>query len=415
MDLSPGFARPRRGRPGAGLFGPRDALASGLRDARALEIVVVVGAAGLATLALYRNFGRALSEVSFDGVGFEGGRITMDRPRLTGARPGGGGYNITAAKAMQDAKHPGEVDLALIGGEIVRDDKEISRLTASSGHYVGADETLDLVGDVRLLNPRYQFFLRSVHVAFKTGDYASAEPVEARILPDTLITANAVRGQGERRRSHLRRPSSHRHPGKGRRARPCGAMRAAVILCLVVGFWAGRRRGGRKKRSAGGDSAGGRRASRRSRSRPTGLDYFEKEGKAVYNGHVVVVQGDTRLTCSRLAIFMEKSGQADAEPKPPAGVTPAADASSGLKHMDCAGPVKVVSKTQTATSENGSYDKGRSEVVLSGHVVLTDGRNVTKGDRPGLRPQHGAGCGAGRRRPRAGLLPFPAAPTRPAP
>jgi lipopolysaccharide export system protein LptA len=111
------------------------------------------------------------------------------------------------------------------------------------------------------------------------------------------------------------------------------------------------------------------------------LQYFEKEGKAIYNGHVVVVQGETRLSCSRLSILMDKSRSAatTAQEKPaaPAG----GDASSGLKHMDCAGPVKVSSKTQTATAENGSYDKERNEVVLSGHVVLTDGRNVTKGDR----------------------------------
>ena len=112
------------------------------------------------------------------------------------------------------------------------------------------------------------------------------------------------------------------------------------------------------------------------------LQYFEKESKAVYNGHVVVVQGDTRLSCSRLAILMDKAGAA-AKPAQdePAAAPAGADAARGLKHMDCSGPVKVTSKTQTATAENGSYDKERNEVVLSGHVVLTDGRNVTKGDR----------------------------------
>ncbi len=105
------------------------------------------------------------------------------------------------------------------------------------------------------------------------------------------------------------------------------------------------------------------------------LDYFEKESKAVYDGHVVVVQGDTKLVCSKLTIFMEKSGAA---PKPEAA---GADASNRLKHMDCAGPVRVDSKTQTATADSGSYDKGHNSVVLTGHVVLTDGRNVTKGDR----------------------------------
>ena len=116
------------------------------------------------------------------------------------------------------------------------------------------------------------------------------------------------------------------------------------------------------------------------------LDYFEKESRAVYNGHVVVVQGDSRLTCSRLTIFMEKSAPAE---KPAAAAAPAADAqgsptsqaSSQLKHMDCAGPVKVASKTQTATSDNGVYDKEHNNILLTGHVVLADGPTVTKGDK----------------------------------
>lgn len=110
------------------------------------------------------------------------------------------------------------------------------------------------------------------------------------------------------------------------------------------------------------------------------LDYFEKEGRAIYDGHVVVVQGDTRLTCSKLTIFMDTS-QARAKPASAAAPAAGADASSKLKHMDCAGPVTVRSKTQTATADSGAYDKGRNDVVLSGHVVLVDGRNVTKGDR----------------------------------
>ena len=116
------------------------------------------------------------------------------------------------------------------------------------------------------------------------------------------------------------------------------------------------------------------------------LDYFEKEGRAVYDGHVVVVQGDSHLTCSRLTIFMDHAAPATpaaANATAPAAAdgAPAGDASSKLKHMDCAGPVKMVSKTQTATGDNGTYDKVHNNVILTGHVVLTDGRNVTKGDR----------------------------------
>ncbi len=157
----------------------------------ALELSVVGGVVALAGLALIHNLGRALRDVSFDGIGIEGGRITMDRPRLTGARPGGGGYNITAVKAMQDALHPGDVDLALIGGDIATPNREVSRLSASTGHYESANETLDLAGDVRLKNSRYQIFLRSVRIQFKQGEYVSKEPVKVRILPDTTITGDS--------------------------------------------------------------------------------------------------------------------------------------------------------------------------------------------------------------------------------
>ena len=158
---------------------------------RAIVIGVVAGFMALAGLGLLRNFGHALRNVSFEGIGIEGGRITMDKPHLSGQRPGGGGYDITAVKAMQDAKHPGVVDLSVIGGEITTPDRELSRLSAESGHYESADESMDLSGAVRLTNARYEVRLNSVHIDFRTGRYASKEPVTVRILPDATIDADA--------------------------------------------------------------------------------------------------------------------------------------------------------------------------------------------------------------------------------
>lgn len=123
------------------------------------------------------------------------------------------------------------------------------------------------------------------------------------------------------------------------------------------------------------------------------LVYFEKELKAVYTGNVIAIQGDSKLTCSMLTIFMEKAPAApaaapaktaDAHGAPPKGADAGGEpdgASSRMRHMDCAGPVTMVSKTQTATGDSGSYDKPQNKVLLIGHVTLSDGRNVTKGDR----------------------------------
>jgi lipopolysaccharide export system protein LptA len=43
--------------------------------------------------------------------------------------------------------------------------------------------------------------------------------------------------------------------------------------------------------------------------------------------------------------------------------------------------VTVVSKTQTATSDNAEFDRVLNKVMLVGNAALTDGPNVTRGER----------------------------------
>jgi lipopolysaccharide export system protein LptA len=109
------------------------------------------------------------------------------------------------------------------------------------------------------------------------------------------------------------------------------------------------------------------------------LVYYDKEHKAIYSGNVVVIQGDTKMTCSAMTVLLDRAPtQGSAEPANGQS-GPAAD--SGVKHLDATGPVTVVSKTQVATGDTGSYDKAQDKVWLIGHVTLSDGQNVTKGDK----------------------------------
>src|SRR4051812_21640992 len=57
---------------------------------RTLEIGIFLGIVAVVVMAALRNFGGVLRGVGFEGVGIEGGRITMDKPRLSGSRPNGG-------------------------------------------------------------------------------------------------------------------------------------------------------------------------------------------------------------------------------------------------------------------------------------------------------------------------------------
>jgi len=118
------------------------------------------------------------------------------------------------------------------------------------------------------------------------------------------------------------------------------------------------------------------------------LDYFDKEQKAIYTGNVVAVQGDSRLTCSKLIIFLAKTEPQGATAAATPAPAPSPPAESGVgaggnqvKHMDASGPVTMVSKTQVATGDRGSYDKEQNKVWLFGNVTLSDSGNVTKGDK----------------------------------
>ena len=117
------------------------------------------------------------------------------------------------------------------------------------------------------------------------------------------------------------------------------------------------------------------------------LVYFDKEQKAIYTGKVVVIQGDSKMTCSELTIYMDKGATPGGAT--PGGAAPAGDAakngaggsSSRVKHLDATGPVTVISKTQVATGDRGSYDRAQNKVWLFGNVTLSDSGNVTKGDK----------------------------------
>jgi lipopolysaccharide export system protein LptA len=103
------------------------------------------------------------------------------------------------------------------------------------------------------------------------------------------------------------------------------------------------------------------------------LDYFDKEQKLVYTGDVVATQGDSTLKASALVLFLTPKASGD-QPGAPSS-------SSQLRRMEASGPVTIVSKDQIGTGDSGVYEKAENKVYLLGNVTLTQGPNVTKGDK----------------------------------
>ncbi len=126
------------------------------------------------------------------------------------------------------------------------------------------------------------------------------------------------------------------------------------------------------------------------------LEVRDKEGVAIFTGDVVVKQGETTLETAKLVVHYVGGGQGAegggggkkkaaagaAEPAAPAagGAAPVAG-SQEIDRLEASGKVLVTSKDQTASGDSATYD-GKTEVLeLRGDVVLTQGKNVVRGDR----------------------------------
>lgn len=105
------------------------------------------------------------------------------------------------------------------------------------------------------------------------------------------------------------------------------------------------------------------------------LEVFDKENRAVYSGDVVLVQGQTTLRSSTMTVFYisNKSGGG-------AGSSSGAGQNS-IRKIDFAGPVSILSGTQSATSKFMTYDAQAETVTLTGSVVIADCDNVQRGER----------------------------------
>ena len=114
------------------------------------------------------------------------------------------------------------------------------------------------------------------------------------------------------------------------------------------------------------------------------LDVYDKEGRAVFTGNVVAVQGETNMRCSEMNVFYESKRDKKGEPAPAGGSSGSPGGlaqDSAIKKILCKGPVVIKTKTQTATGDRAEFDRVINKVFLIGNATLSDGPNVTRGER----------------------------------
>lgn len=96
------------------------------------------------------------------------------------------------------------------------------------------------------------------------------------------------------------------------------------------------------------------------------LSAVDPEGRVVYEGDVNAVRGDTRLRADRLEVFFTR--------REGGGFGP-------IRRILANGDVFYITGAEIARGDSGVYDLEAETITLEGSVVLTQGCNVSTGER----------------------------------
>lgn len=102
------------------------------------------------------------------------------------------------------------------------------------------------------------------------------------------------------------------------------------------------------------------------------LEVEQEAQIATFAGNVDAVQGDLVLSADELRVHYEGKESS---------VGLAAGSGNNIRRIEAEGSVIIASPEETAEGDQGTYDVRGKLVVLEGHVVLTRGENVIRGER----------------------------------
>ncbi|HET7885306.1 MAG TPA: LptA/OstA family protein [Bradyrhizobium sp.] len=123
------------------------------------------------------------------------------------------------------------------------------------------------------------------------------------------------------------------------------------------------------------------------------LEMRDKKKEATFSGNVKVVQGDTTMTSKTLVVFYESkdanaapasNSKTSAKSAPMQSATPGPGGASSIKRLEAKGNVVVTQKDQVVTGETAVFDTKTNLITMlggGGPVVLTQGKNVLRGDK----------------------------------
>ena len=392
----------------------------------AVPAAVVLAWPAIVGVSIFNPFRMLLPKLPVDmgNLVVSGTKITMESPHLAGFSPDQRPYELWAKAAVQDLTDPDHVELQTLHAKVLMEDRSTMTLDARTGLFDSKQQLLDLRKDIFLQSSTgYEAKLSQAIVDMDKGTVTSDEHVDVKLLNGTLTAdklriieqrrGRAVRRQCRDEFGHGCRPSQA--DARGARAAPPppktrsppasppirndlheddfsrARLRAAAFALALIAP---------ATRVAQGAVSGVPNAMQgfsQNRDQPiqieaASLEMRDKKKEATFSGNVKVVQGDTTMTSKTLVVFYESSSAAGAAPPPPSkaqgakaapmqSAQPGPGGSSSIKRLEAKGNVVVTQKDQVVTGETAMFDTKANLITMLGGVVLTQCKNVLRGDR----------------------------------
>ncbi len=111
------------------------------------------------------------------------------------------------------------------------------------------------------------------------------------------------------------------------------------------------------------------------------LSIDQATGQAIFDGNVLVVQGDIRMSAGLITVVYK---------------TDASGAAQGISELRASEGVTVVTPTDAAEASSAVYAVETGNVTMTGEVLLTQGQTALSGDKLTLNLNDGTGRMEGR-------------------
>ncbi len=154
-----------------------------VRFLRLGALAVGLGAAGIVLSGALRAPVRlGAGDLSAEKVGFDGTKVTLEAPKISGFQLDRRPYSLKARRGVQDLSSPHVIELLDIDAGIGTADEKTMRVVASHARYDSQNEMILLTGDVRITSTSgYDLSLQTARVDIKGGTLVSESPVSLRL------------------------------------------------------------------------------------------------------------------------------------------------------------------------------------------------------------------------------------------